>query len=122
MMENKEDFEYKLQDTIDQLNTIAYHLGFDQRAAVIKHSAVLLQMQSERIEELESAYNDEHDERLRMERAIFRTRQTLAVVSDELNYSRPVRQEPAVDTAPYRNVMAYHGVDPYAKKKRTPKA
>lgn len=25
MMEKKEDFEYKLQDTIDQLNTIAYH-------------------------------------------------------------------------------------------------
>lgn len=121
-MESKEHFEYKLQDTIDQLNTIAYYLGFDKKASIIKHAAVLLQMQSERIEELESAYNDEHEERLQMERAIFRTRQTLAVVSDELNYSRPVRHEPAVDTAPYRNVMSYHGVEPYAKKKRTPKA
>jgi len=121
-MESKEHFEYKLQDTIDQLNTIAYYLGFDKKASIIKHAAVLLQMQSERIEELESAYNNEHEERLRMERAIFRTRQTLAVVSDELNYSRPVRYTPAVDTAPYKNVMAYHGVEPYAKKKKKFKA
>lgn len=122
MMKKKEDFEYRLQDTIDQLNTIAYHLGFDKKASIIQHAAVLLQMQSEQIEELESAYNEEHEERLRMERAIFRTRETLAAVSNELNYARPVRHERAVDTAPYRNVMAYHGVEPYAKKKRTPKA
>lgn len=121
-MENNEHFKYNLQDTINQLYTIVYYLGFDKKASIIKHAAILLQMQNERIEELKLAYNEEHKERLRMERAIFRTRQTLAVVSDELNYSRPVRHTPAVDTAPYKNIMSYHGVKPYVKKKKKFKA
>jgi len=121
-MESKEHFEYKLQDTIDQLNTIVYYLGFDKKASIIKHAAILLQMQNERIEELKLAYNEEHKERLNMEKTIFRTCQTLAVVSDELNYSCPVRHAAAVDTAPYKNIMAYHGVKPYVKKKKKFKA
>lgn len=54
-----------------------------------------------------------------MENAIFKCRQALATISDELDYSRPVRQPAAVDLAPFKNVMAYHGVAPYAKKKRS---
>jgi hypothetical protein len=114
-----ESTEYSLPEIVYSLNAMATNLGTHKNASVLKHAAILLTMQSERIKDLEEDFTNENDERIKMENAIFKCRQALATISDELDYSRPVRQPAAVDLAPFKNVMAYHGVAPYAKKKRS---
>lgn len=48
-----ESTEYSLPEIVYSLNAMATNLGTHKNASVLKHAAILLTMQSERIKELE---------------------------------------------------------------------
>lgn len=67
-------------------------------------------------EELET----EESERIRLERVIFDARQQLAALSEAMHQTAGIQL--SKDHAPHINIMAHHGVAPYAKNPRKAKA
>lgn len=85
---------------------------------LLQWAALHIASQDSALVELREELESEADERVKMERAIFEARQKLFDVSSALDLSRPVNIQLAKDHAPHINIMAQHGIVPYAKKSR----
>lgn len=93
------------------------HIGTDL-GKLLQWAALHIADQDAALVEVREEFEAEENERIKMERAIFEARQKLFDISSALDFSRPVNIQLAKDHAPHINIMAQHGVAPYAKKTR----
>lgn len=93
------------------------HKGTDL-GGLLQWAALHIQSQDEALAEARAELEEEQNERIRMESAIHKAKNQLRDIFDGLEASRPVQIPLARDHAPHINAMAFHGVAPYAKKKR----
>ena len=65
---------------------------------------------------------DYSDGYAKLANALNTARAALEAIAADINLALWQPKTPAVDLAPFKNVMAHHGVEPYAKAKRKKKA
>jgi hypothetical protein len=93
------------------------HKGTDL-GGLLQWAALHIKSQDEALAEARAELEQEKTDRIRMEQAIHTAKNQLRDTFDGLEASRPVQIPLATDHAPHINAMAFHGVEPYAKKKR----
>ena len=71
--------------------------------------------------EMEEEYADLNDQYTQLVNALQSAKNTLEGVTKGIHSALWQPPMPAVDHAPFKNCMAVHGVEPYAKAKRKPK-
>lgn len=109
-------------ELIEKLNQAALDCQDGELKKLLSWGALHIAEQEEALTEAREEMETEQNERIRMEQAIHDAKQKMEEICIELNYSRPVNIPLAKDHAPHINIMAQHGVEPYAKKPRKPKA
>jgi hypothetical protein len=87
---------------------------------LMQWAALHIEEQDAALKNLKEEFEAESTERMRLERVVFDARQQAEVLSAALRQTPGIQL--AKDHAPHINVMAHHGVEPYAKKKRAKKA
>lgn len=90
--------------------------------SLLQWAVLHINEQHDALAEAREELQTEQAERIRMEQAIHTAKGQMQQVVGLLDYSRPVNIELAKDHAPHINIMAHHGVAPYAKKRPTPAA
>lgn len=109
-----------MSELIEKLQKAGHeHKGTDL-GGLLQWAALHIQSQDESLVELRDELEAESNERMRLERVVFDARQQAEVLSAALRQTPGIQL--AKDNAPHINVMAHHGVEPYAKKKRSKKA
>ena len=93
------------------------HKGTDL-GGLLQWAVLHIQDTDEALSEARKELEQEQAERIRMEEAIYKARGQMQALASELDYSRPVNIKLDKDHAPHINIMAHHGVEPYAKKRR----
>jgi hypothetical protein len=110
-----------MSELIEKLNHAA--TGADgELSQLLRWAALHIAAQDEALAEARAELESEHDERIRMELAIQVAKAKMMEIVGAMDYSRPVNIQLAKDHAPHINIMARHGIEPYAKKPRKPKA
>jgi hypothetical protein len=109
-----------MSELTDKLQAVeAMHKGTDL-GGLLQWAALHISDQDAALTEALDEALTESAERIRLESVIFATRQQLAVLSDSLQQTTGIQL--SRDYAPHINIMAHHGVAPYAKKPRKPRA
>lgn len=88
---------------------------------LLQWAVLHIQSQDEALASIRDELEIESNERIRLERAIHTARQQLDAIDVALTGGLPVNIDLARDHAPHINIMAHHGVAPYAKKPRKAK-
>jgi len=95
------------------------HKGTDL-GGLLQWAAFHISEQDEALAQTREEFEIEENERIRLERVIFDARQQIAALSEAMHQTTGI--DLAKDYAPHINIMAHHGVAPYAKKPRKAKA
>jgi hypothetical protein len=107
-----------MSELVERLTSAAAGYKGTDLGGLLQWAATHIQSQDEALAETRDELAAEHSERIRMEQAIHSAKMQLTSLVDALAYSRPVNIELTKDHAPHINIMAYNGIDPYAKKSR----
>lgn len=105
-------------------NAIAKHPADSEVARLLSWAELTMGDLHDRIFELEEEVKMLEADKMRRVTALNEVRGLMIAMSNYIlheNFDMPVDTF-AKDFAPFRNVMAHHGVEPYAKPKRTKKA
>lgn len=82
-------------------------------------AAIELDDRAETIDDLEAEIQEYSDGYHALARALHKAKVALEDVNRDIHAALWQPEPPAKDLAPFKNVMAAHGVAPYAKAKRT---
>lgn len=93
------------------------HKGTDL-GALLQWAVLHIADQDQELAEMRKEMETGQAERVMLANTIQAAQCKLKDIVDDLLYGVPVNIELAKDYAPYKNIMAYHGVKPYAKKSR----
>jgi hypothetical protein len=105
-------------------NAIAKHPADSEVARLLSWAELTMGDLHDRIYELEAEIDLLREDKRRRCTALNETRALMSAISDYIlkeNFDMPMDTF-AKDYAPWRNIMAAHGVEPYAKPKRAKKA
>ena len=105
----------------DEMAAMAAEQTDDRVAKMLRWAAIELDDRAETIAELDGEMADYSDGYAKLASALNTARKALEDIAADINLALWQPQPPAVDLAPYKNVMAAHGVEPYAKAKRKKK-
>lgn len=107
-----------MNDLITQLTAAGQqHKGTDL-GGLLQWAVLHINDQAEALTATQAELEDEQNERLRLERALHNGAQAITTVLDGLKAAQPVQITLARDHAPHINIMAHHGVAPYARRMR----
>ena len=111
-----------MSELADKLTAAGQQHHGTEFGGLLQWAALHIADQDEALAELRIELETEQAERLRLERAIHTARQAISEVDAGLRGDLPINIALAKDHAPHINVMAHHGVMPYAKTPGKPKA
>jgi len=106
----------------DEMTVMAAEQTDPRVAQMLRWAAVELDDRAETIAGLDDEITDYSDGYAKLASALNTARTALEAIASDINFALWQPQAPAVDLAPFKNVMAHHGVEPYAKAKRKKKA
>ena len=107
-----------MSELIDKLTAAGQqHKGTDL-GGLLQWAILHIQSQDEALTETREELASEETERLRLERVLHAGSMAIDQALGTLKAAQPVAITLARDHAPHINVMAHHGVAPYAKKSR----
>ena len=107
-----------MSELITRLTIAASDHKSTDLGGLLQWAVLHIQDTDEALSEARKELEQEQAERIRMEEAIHKAREHMQALASELDYSRPVNIKLDKDHAPHINIMAHHGVEPYAKKRR----
>jgi hypothetical protein len=110
-----------MSELTDKLTEAAQQHKGDDLGGLLQWAALHIQSQDEALTEAREELAEEESERLRLERALHTGSLAITTVLDCLKAAQPVNIKLSRDHAPHINVMAHHGVLPYARNKLKPK-
>jgi len=105
----------------DELRELANAQSDEYVKKTLKWCAVELDDRAATILELDAEITEYSDGYAKLANALNAAKNALDAVSASIHAALWTPEPPAVDIAPFKNVMAQHGVEPYAKKKRVKK-
>ena len=105
----------------DEMRALAAEQTDERVKKMLAWAAVELDDRAETISGLDDEIRDYSDGYAKLALALQTAKAHLGEIAGQINLALWQREPPAVDLAPFKNVMAHHGVEPYAKKKRTKK-
>lgn len=88
---------------------------------LLQWAVLHIQAQAEALYEAREELEAEQNERIRLERALHTAKASTEAALVSIKSGLPVNIELSKDLAPHINIMAHHGVEPYAKKPRKKK-
>ena len=93
------------------------HKGTDL-GGLLQWAMLHIQAQGVALAEAREELDTEQSERIRLERVLHLAKAGIESVASGILMGLPTNIQLARDHAPHINIMAYHGVEPYAKKPR----
>jgi hypothetical protein len=110
-----------MSELTEKLTALGQKHKGSELGKLLQWAALHIQSQDEALTEARKDLAEEEAERLRLERALHTGSLAITTVLDCLKAAQPVNIKLSRDHAPHINVMAHHGVTPYARKPRKPK-
>jgi hypothetical protein len=111
-----------MSELITKLTAEAQHHQGSPLGSLLQWSVLHIQSLEAALAEAQEERETEENERIRLERVLFQTK----LAAEAVVYSASGGLVPPIalarDHAPHINIMAHHGVVPYAKKPRAKKA
>lgn len=105
----------------DEMTAMAAEQTDPRVAKMLRWAAIELDDRAETIAGLDGEITGYSDGYAGLASALNTARTALEAIAADINLALWQPQPPAVDLAPFKNVMAAHGVEPYAKAKRKKK-
>lgn len=93
------------------------HKGMDL-GGLLQWAMLHIQEQDEALAEAREELDTEQSERIRLERVLHSAKAGIEGVASGILMGLPTNIQLARDHAPHINIMAHHGIEPYAKKPR----
>jgi hypothetical protein len=108
-----------MSNIIEALTAAANGRKGENIAGLIQWAVMHIQDQDAALKEAREEAETEQNERIRLERALHEVEQLVDASLARVRDAKSVVVTLARDFAPHKNIMAHHGVEPYAKKKRS---
>jgi hypothetical protein len=107
-----------MSELVNKLATAAdAHKGADL-GGLLQWAMLHIQEQDEALAEAREELDTEQSERIRLERVLHSAKAGIEGVASGILMGLPTNIQLARDHAPHINIMAHHGIAPYAKKPR----